>query len=409
MSGETSAKSLKRTGSAKSHSDILLVSTADWDNPFWTNKQHVAVELAKAGHKVLYLESQGLRQPTMTGRDLGRIWRRLKQGLRPPRKVRPNLWVWSPTVLPFHKFAAVRKINRVILGLGWRIAAGFAGLKPSLLWTYSPLTTELYDISRFECVVYHAVDDIKAQPGMPRDSIAIGEEALSKQADIIFCTAPAIQDRLEKFNPCVFYLSNVADFDHFSRAIDESTPIPTDLLEIPAPRIGFVGAVSAYKLDLPLLVQVARRRPEWSFVMIGEVGEGDPHTNVAQLADVKNIHLIGPRAYGTLPAYLKGFSAAILPSALNEYTTSMFPMKFFEYLAAGLPVVSTKLPALAEYGHVASLAENAEAFEAALASALSGEGPDLASRLAAAQEKTYSARTAKMLRLIDERSAAIGS
>ena len=86
---------------------ILMLSTADWDNPFWTNKQHVALELSLQGHKVLYVDSLGLRPPSINKSDFTRIFRRLLKGLRFPRRINENLWVWSPIVIPFQKYRAV--------------------------------------------------------------------------------------------------------------------------------------------------------------------------------------------------------------------------------------------------------------------------------------------------------------
>ena len=76
--------------------DILLLATADWDHPLWTNKQHVACSLAARGHRVLYVESLGLRTIQPTGRDWSRIWKRLRRALQSPRPVRPGIWVCSP-------------------------------------------------------------------------------------------------------------------------------------------------------------------------------------------------------------------------------------------------------------------------------------------------------------------------
>ncbi|MBV7407496.1 glycosyltransferase [Maritimibacter sp. DP1N21-5] len=379
----------------------MLLSTADWDNPFWTNKQHVALELARRGHPVLYVDSIGLRAPTLTGRDIRRIWDRLKRGFRPPRRVRDNLWVWSPLVLPFQDRALVRRLNRMVLGLGLRVWPRILGFSPRLLWTYSPLTTRYLDPDRFGVTVYHAVDDIAAQPGMPADLIRRGEATLCAAADIVFTTARDIQRRLEPHNPRTHYFSNVADFDHFNRAVASDTRVPEDLLRIAGPRIGFIGAISSYKLDFGLIAALARARPDWSFVFIGAVGEGDPLTDVSEVSAIPNIHLLGARAYDSLPAYLKGMDVTILPNRLNDYTRGMFPMKFFEYLASGRPVVSVPLPALEDYGHVAAFAPDAPAFVACIEEALGGCCPALEVRLDAAREQTYARRTKRMMDLVE--------
>ena len=383
--------------------DVLLVSTADWDNPFWTNKQHVAVELVRQGRRVLYVESSGLRRPTLAPRDIGRILRRLVRALRPARQVRAGLWVWSPTVLPWQGSPTVRRLNRLWLGLGLVLTLRRTGLDPAVLWTYSPLTQELYDLKRFARIVYHAVDDIAAQPGMPAETIGEAEPLLVRRADLVFTTSPSLRERHAAAGArrCVL-MPNVADAEHFGRALAPGIVIPADLDALPPPRIGFVGAVSGYKLDFALIRAVAEARPAYSFVLIGQLGEGDPWTDASRLRGVSNLHLLGPRPYEALPAYLAGMAAAILPSGSNRYTAAMFPMKFFEYLAAGLPVVATPLPALAEFAHLALTAPaEPAAFASALDRALAGGGPPVEVRLAAARAHTYAGRTRDMLSILD--------
>jgi glycosyltransferase involved in cell wall biosynthesis len=382
-------------------SDILLLSTSDWDNPFWTNKQHVALALATRGHRVLYVESLGLRRPTVTGRDLSRIWRRLKRGLLPPRKINENLWIWSPIVVPLHGAKIGKVLNRSVLSMGLHFWLAILGLRPRLLWTYSPITTDLFNMDGYDAVIYHAVDDIKEQPRMPRKAIAAAEFALVKKADFIFVTSDNLYNLHKPINPNTWYFPNAADYDHFQKALAEETDIPEDMLVIPAPRLGLVGAISGYKIDLELLCDVARSRPNWSIVLIGEVGEGDPQTDTRLFRDYPNIYLIGPRPYKSLPAYLKGIDVAIMANRRNEYTKSMFPMKFFEYLAAGRSVVSCPLEALKDYGDVALFCEGTDAFIKGVETILSGQGPSFKLRLERAKANTYKTRTEKMLKVIE--------
>jgi glycosyltransferase involved in cell wall biosynthesis len=137
-------------------------------------------------------------------------------------------------------------------------------------------------------------------------------------------------------------------------------------------------------------------------VFIGEVGEGDPLTDASLLEKLPNVHILGGRPYASLPGYLKAVDVAILPCLINDYTRSMFPMKFFEYLASGRPVVSTKIPALSDYGHVAALCSDSTEFSAAIRAALAGNAPALELRLAAAREHTYDIRTSRMWEKIGE-------
>lgn len=389
------------------HRDIILFSTADWDNPLWTNKQHVAIELARRGLRVLYVESIGLRRPTLKSRDMSRMLRRVVRAIRPPQQVRPNLWVWSPLVVPAHGKRWARRLNRLLLRVGLKMAARRIGINPSLLWTYNPLTTELMETSHFSTVVYHCVDEIKAVPGMPKRILEVAERELIARATVIFATSPHLAESRRRLNPRTYYFGNVADYAHFSQARARNTRVPYDLCKIPEPRIGFIGAISSYKLDFALVINLCRSHPEWSIVLIGQVGEGDPSTNVSMLEEIPNLFLLGPRPYSQLPGYLKGFRVAILPSALNEYTAAMFPMKFFEYLAAGLPVVSVDLPALREHADVAHLAGSHDEFISAIECELVGEDTQLEQRVARAQQYTYASRTDGMLAIVEHISSGV--
>lgn len=377
--------------------DIILVSTADWDNPYWTNKQHMAVQFAALGHRVFYVESQGLRAPTATAKDLKRIWKRLKRGLRSPKNVYDNIWVWSPLNIPMHGNPLIRRLNKLILQSGIRLWCTLKGIRPQVLWTYSPMTTEFYDLDRYKLCVYHAVDDVKTQPGVPREAIEKAESVLSREADLIFVTAPNLYNLHKPHNEETHYFSNVADYRHFNQALREDLDIPEDIAPIPGPRIGFVGAISSYKLDFEMIKTIAERRPQWSFVFVGEIGEGDPLDDSSALKGVKNLHFLGGKSYSLLPAYLKAMDVVLLPNKINEYTRSMFPMKFFEYLSSGRPVVSTELPALSEYTSVAAFCKSTDEFEAAIDAALQGKVADLEERLAIAREQTYEIRTQKMM------------
>jgi glycosyltransferase involved in cell wall biosynthesis len=385
-----------------SNRDIVLLSTADWDNPFWTNKQHVAVELARIGNSVLYIDSLGLRRPSASTRDLKRIFNRLLKAIQPPRKVRDNLWVWSPIVLPWHSNSQIREVNRFLLGLGLWFWLKVLGLKRDLLWTYNPLTAEFFDLSSFKGRVYHCVDEIKAQPGMPVEVLESAEEKLARGVDIIFTTSPQLTHTRSVWNTNTHYLPNVADYNHFNTALATETVIPLDLETIRKPHIGFIGAISGYKVDFQLIRKLAESHPEWSITLIGDVGEGDPWTDSTLLNGLPNLYLMGPKPYAQLPAYLKGFDVALLPNNINEYTDSMFPMKFFEYLAAGRAVVSVKLKAIAEFSDVALLSDTHEEFISNIEQALLENVPHLEKRLEVAREYTYEARTKRMLKLLQK-------
>lgn len=378
--------------------DIVLLSTADWDHPFWTNKQHTAVHLAQRGYRVLYVESLGLRRPTTNNRDLGRLWRRLGKGLRGLTPAQRGVVVHSPLVLPAHGLRLVDAMNHLLLAGRLRWLLRRLGVREHILWTYNPLTAALATLLRSELLIYHCVDDLTAAPGLPSELIQTAERQLVAQADLTFTTSPELQRRCEPARPGhVHYFPNVVDEAHFARA-REAGPIPPELAAIPRPRLGFIGAISDYKVDLELIAETARARPDWHWVLIGQVGEGQPATSIAAL-DRPNIHLLGPRPYAQLPEYLRGFDVATLPMGRNDYTASMFPMKFFEYLAAGCRVVTTDLPALADFRE-ACFWGPASGFVLRVEQALVDEGWDPERGAALAREHTWDRRLDVMERLL---------
>lgn len=380
--------------------DIVLLSTADWDNPFWTNKQHVAVELSQAGYKVFYIDSIGLRAPSLNKKDMSRIFKRVSKIFKAPRKIQNNLWVWSPVTLPWNKYKIVREFNKAYLRsmiLFWTKILNF---KDKVLWTYNPLTIRLLNIEKYSKTIYHCVDEIKDQPGMPVDILVESESELIKKADIVFVTSPQLYETRKALNEQTYYHSNVADFNHFNQSIIKDFPKPKDIEQVQGPILGFIGAISSYKINFELLSFIARERPHYNIVLIGLVGEGDPETDIGMLTKFENILFLGPKNYKELPAYLKYFDIAMLPNVINSYTDNMFPMKFFEYLAAGRNVVSVNLKSIQEFSSYVRCGSTKEEFLECIDDIVKGNTIPLEQKLDLAKKYTYKERTRKMLNLI---------
>lgn len=349
--------------------DIVCVGFADWDTELWTNQHHLMARLARENH-VLFVESLGLRQPQLAGRDLARIARRLRRGLAPPRAV-DGLHVLSPLVVPLHSSRVVRALNARLLPALVRRAARRLGLRKPILWAYVPQAEVLIEALDPSLIVYHCVDDIAAHERIDTASFRAAEARFAARADLVLASAPALAARMRGFSENVLDAPNVAD-TVFSRALSPSPPAPLDaqMAALPAPRIVFTGAIVAAKLDLELLAELARSRPSWSFALVGPIGPGEPHADVSLLSAEPNIHLLGPRAYTELPNVLRAADAGLIPYARNELTDSIFPMKVYEYLAAGLAVIATPLPSLAGVEGVRSAADGpglARLLEAVLA------------------------------------------
>lgn len=326
----------------------VLFATADWDEPYWTNKQHCAKSLSELGIKVLYIESVGLRTPKAGSK---RDWQRLKdrffKGVKSlvfgASERSTGIYVLSPLVVPAaHKNFFLRSLNRYLLRFMIARSVWGRGFCSPIIWTYHPFMLDVLGGRLSGPLLYHCVDDLAAVPGVNATVFRLAEAQLLRRADVVFATASSLAEHCSKLNPNTHFLPNVVDLEHFGQALLPG-PLPADLEIIPEPRLGYHGVLSDFKIDFRLLLEAARLKPEWQWVFIGEEREGQKSQFIAELAVLPNVHFLGYRSYQLLPAYLRGFSIGLLPSKINDYTRGMFPMKFYEYLGSGLRVVSTPL------------------------------------------------------------------
>ena len=400
--------------------DIVCVGFADWDTDLQTNQHHLMKRLALE-NRVLFVESLGLRRPQLAGRDVRRILRRVVRGLGGARTVdgiglpgmagdglgeartRSGLNVLSPLVLPLHGNPLARRVNSWLLPKLVRRAARTLDMERPILWSYVPQAEVLLDALEPELVIYHCVDDIAAQPGIDGSSFRASEARFAARADLVLASAPSLAARLGDISDNVLYVPNVADVELFSSALRDG-PVDLGMADLPRPRIVFTGALVRTKLDMGLLFVLARARRDWSFALVGPTGPGDPRADMSGLASEPNIYLLGPRPYEALPEVLRGADAGLIPYSLNQLTASIFPMKVYEYLAAGLPVVATALPALAGVEMVATAAD-AHGMVGLLEQAMAEDSDELrAARSRAAQAHSWELRIGEIATAIDRLS-----
>lgn len=280
------------------------------------------------------------------------------------------------------------------------------GVKP-ITWVYHPGFGDAVDRLDSRLLVYDCVDNYEAFPTY-RDNpqwLMEREERLCRKADLVFCTSKALYETRKNFNPENTYLvHNVGDAEHFEKAMDPDLIVPEELARLKGPVIGFVGAVSDYKLNIEWIHYAAKARRNWNFVLIGPIGMADPGTEVGDLKDLPNVHLLGHRSYEVLPAYLKGFDVAVIPYRINAYTEAVFPIKFFEFLATGKPVVISALPALEEFYSSVGVAQTCDEFVEWCEAYLEEDGEDARqNRIALAREHSWPERVRKLRERVEER------
>ena len=382
--------------------DIVCISSIDWDF-IWQGHQEIMSTLAGDGHRVLFVENTGVRAPR--ARDLPRVRQRIRnwwRGTKGFRQERPNLFVYSPLLLPLPYSRAARIVNRLLLSraLGrWMRATGF--YRP-IVWTFlpTPIALDLIKDLDPELTIYYCIDDLAASsPGARR--IAASERQLFERADLVFVTSEKLRERAARFSRRVHLFPFGVNFARFDRVRHAAEPAPPDLQALARPVVGYLGGLHQW-VDQDLIAAVAARMPDATFALVGPA-----QIDVSTLERCSNVRLLGQRAHDVVPAYVKGFDVGIVPYRVAEYTLNVYPTKLNEYLVMGIPVVATDLPEIrrfnAEHGPVVSVASDPEGFSTAIRHALDDSAPDdVARRVAVAHENSWESRIAAMNRLIEE-------
>jgi glycosyltransferase involved in cell wall biosynthesis len=259
------------------------------------------------------------------------------------------------------------------------------GFARPLVYTFVPASAWVARKLGETHVVYHCVDEYSQFDGAGDDIAALERELIAKSDLVITCSTPLLQSKSQLNRRCVLVRHGV-EHAHFRKALDPATPIPDDVRDLPRPIFGFYGLVAEW-VDLEAMARVAEAYPRGSVVIVGEHNNANA-AGMARLRALPNVHFLGRKPYASLPGYCKAFDVALLPFVKNALTVNANPLKLREYLAAGLPVVSTDIPeavAVAERG--VFLADGADAFVTRVGEALvGGAGPDRARSDAMARE-----------------------
>jgi glycosyltransferase involved in cell wall biosynthesis len=374
----------------------IVAFAKDWhEDP--TSNHHVLRELAR-NRRVLWLNSLATRTPSLaSGRDLGKIGRKLAEFVRGPVNVENDLWVSTPLVLPLPGSAAARAINRQILRATIRALRLRLGIKQFELWTFLPNTADYIGTLGEQLAVYYCVDEWSMFSYLDRAQTVAAERRVLERVDAVFAINHALADAKRAVNRATFVSPHGVDHSLFARALDPALAVPADLAALPGPRIGFYGTLRDW-VDFPLIAHIARARPAWSIVLIGQV-LGD----VSALHGLPNVHLLGQKRHDELPAYCKGFDVGMIPYRIDERMAFVNPLKLREYLSAGLPVVSTPVPEVVRYSHMCRIAATPDDFVAALDAAVGEATPATRrARSAAMAQETWSARVADVTRTVAE-------
>jgi glycosyltransferase involved in cell wall biosynthesis len=273
--------------------------------------------------------------------------------------------------------------------------------QPVVLWMYDPCFASLIGRCGEAASVYDCVDDYAADPNnsvRERAFIATADERAARRATVVFTTTGALFERHRLSGAQVYLVGNAADYEHFSQA-DGSIAAP-ELAGVKHPIVGFSGNLLAGKVDFGVMEALARARPDWTLVLIGPAQRG-VDADLARLTALPNVRWLGARRYEDLPGYIAHFDVGLCPYLWNDWMRGGFPLKLYEYLAAGKPVVASGNPDVAGMEPDVAVARGADEFVAAVERALLlGSAADRERRRRLAAGNTWDAKTERLRRLV---------
>ena len=349
----------------------IIVSLANsWD--YDPTSKHQIMKILSRHNDIVWVSYHGTRRPALGNGDLATVCSALKRVMHGVRRVHPSIVQITPLVIPGATSTLLRYVHRRLLIAQIRRAIRSipgAGRRPVQIWSFAPDVPYLVGEFGEECFVYYCVDEYSQFDGFNTFDITTAENELIDRADVVVTTSEQLFTTKRALRPDVILMRHGVDFNHFARAWREPPPRPPDLASIHGPLFGFFGLIHHW-IDRALIAEVARLRPDYSFMLIGEA-----KVDVSELEKLPNVLLTGRRAYENLPAYCAAFDAALLPFVRSSMTRNINPIKMYEYLASGLPVVSTDLPEARRYTGPITITTTPRGFAKACDDALADDYP----------------------------------
>lgn len=362
---------------------FVIFGLQPWDIQIGSNCKNIALELSKH-NRVIYVN-----------RPLDRIsWLRrkkdpisqnrmavLKKRKDPLEQINKNLSVLTPTVImesvqwlnSAFLFQYLTKKNSQKLAKNIKHFLDQLNIKEFILFNDSAMFqgVDLKAILEPKLFIYYIRDYLIAQPYFKKHGPE-AEKKLIKQADRVVTNSTYLANYAKKYNENSFFIGQGCDLDMFQP--QQITSPPSVLNTIPKPIIGYVGNLTAQRLDIDLLVYLAKNNPNWSLVLVG--GE-DEAFKKSQLHELGNVHFLGFQKPETLPIFIYGFDICINPQLINQMSIGNYPRKIDEYLAMGKPVVATKTEGMLMFADHVCLALDKYEFEKGIEHSLNNNNTQL--------------------------------
>lgn len=391
--------------------DIIILSIQAWDIEIGSNCKNIALEFAKK-NRVLYVNAPLDRLTLMRQKGKPSVLKRIainKELNDDLVKLGDQMWNLYPRTvlesinqLPINSlFDFLNKRNNKLFAKQIKKAIERLGFKNYIIFNDSDMFRSLFmkELLKPAIYVYYTRDNLIAVDYWKKQGVRIEAKHMAK-ADLVVANSTYLADLARRYNPNSYYVGQGCDTSLFDPSLVQT--IPEDLAPIKKPIIGYIGALKSLRLDLNILVHIAKTRADWNLVLVGP--EDDVFKN-SELHKLPNVFFLGNKDANELPAYLSGFDVALNPQILNEVTRGNYPRKIDEYLAMGKPTVATKTEAMSVFADFVSLANGMEDYLKLIEHELASDSPEkMAERMKFASEHTWENNVKKIYSRINQHS-----
>lgn len=340
----------------------IIIFGDDWGR-YPSTIQHLGKVFAKE-NTLIWIGSLGLRKPSLRWNDVKRVWEKGKRIFRqrtsPGANIEHRVIQVHPFILPFHNISLFYAFNMFLLRRSIRRTLRKGNYHDPVVFTSSPIVGPLIGTLGERSSHYLCLDDFTLFDGAFENLGTLEQELIAK-TDSCFAISEKLLTTRKTSSRHNYFLPQGVDTVHFSPS---KKRIAKTMEKISKPIIGFFGLLTTW-VNIELIIGAARRYPEYQFVILGRT-----HVDISPLNAVRNIHYIGEVPFADLPSYARAFDVGIIPFIINDLTIACNPLKLLEYLALGIPVVSTNMPEVAKFIPHVFIADNDEEFIDSIRSAV---------------------------------------
>lgn len=382
--------------------DIVCVSPLTWDDHWGTPQQQMS-RLARR-NRVFYVDQPISPLSLITGiRSRGAVMRQFRRWREGPRVAAENVWAAAPPpVLPMRSSWAANRLNAALLRRWLRREVRKLDFQDVIYWNFQPGAPGLARAVDPVLSVYHCVDDFSAIPHWWNQARALvtREVESCREADVVICTGRKLVESRRRYNSNIHFVPEGADVAAFLASASPEVAVPEGMRDLAGHVVGYVGVID-FRLDVPLMTFLARERPEWTLAFVGPI-KGDVD-DLSELRALPNVRFLGRQDLADVPAFVKAMDVCLIPYILNDYTHHIFPLKLYEYMAAGKPIVATDMDEMRPYGgDEMTIARTHEQFLAAVEQAIASDSPErAAARREAARHHSWDHRVEQVSAILE--------